>query len=213
MRAGGTAVSVSGRGWSPEDEAGVVARLKAGDHKAFEELVNHAAGRMLAVARRFLPEEQDAQDAVQDAFVSAFKNLDKFQEGSQVTTWLHRIVVNACLMKLRSRKRRPEKSIEDFLPTYDGTGHRVGGVAAWADGSERLDPDRAETRSKVREAIEQLPEDYRNVILLRDIEGLDTDESAVVLGISAGAVKTRLHRARQALREVLDPYVRGTDEP
>jgi len=205
--------SAEARAWSSQEEALLVDRLRAGDHAAFEELVNRATGRMLAVARRFLPEEQDAMDAVQDAFISAYKNMGKFQAGSQLTTWLHRIVVNACLMKLRSRKRRPEKSIEDFLPTYDGTGHRMSGVAAWPEAGERLDPDRAETRSKVREAIEQLPEDYRNVILLRDIEGMDTDESAVVLGISAGAVKTRLHRARQALREVLDLFVRGMDEP
>ena len=194
----------------PFDEAELLARVRAGDERACEALVRLHGGRMLAVARRFLRTEEDSADAVQDAFLSVFRSLHGFQGNSALGTWLHRIVVNICLMRLRARSRSREVRIEDLLPTFDETGHHSRPVWRWEDQAlERLT--QAETCACVRACIERLPNPYRQVLLLRDIEELDTEQTAAQLGINAGAVKTRLHRARQALRTLLEPVVLGED--
>ena len=190
------------------DGAKLLAALQAGDDAAYESLVRLYSPRMLAVARRFLRQEQDAQDAVQEAFVSAFKAIDRFEGNSKIATWLHRIVVNASLMKIRSRKRRPERPIEDLLPKYKDDGHPQQYASSWAVTVDKAAEDR-ETREFVRQKIDELPESYRIVLMLRDIEEHSTDETAELMGISSGAVKTRLHRARQALRELIDQRMVG----
>lgn len=193
-----------------EMESRLVERLKAGEGRAFDEFVAVAAPRALAVARRMLAREEDAQDAVQEAFLSAFKALARFDGRSQLTTWLHRITVNVCLMKMRSQRRRPQRPIENFLPEFLPDGHQKTSSRMWKPaGPDGIEQD--ELRALVRSKIEELPEQYRAIIILRDIEELDTDETATVLGISANAVKTRLHRARQALRGLLDPHMAGSE--
>ncbi len=191
------------------DEAALLARLRAGEDTAFDELVELAGGRMVAVARRFLQREDDAEDAVQEAFLSAFRSLDSFDGRSRLTTWLHRITVNACLMKLRSRRRRPETSLEGLLPRFREDGHQENPTRPW-NSSERSGIEDAELHALVRAGIAELPEQYRVVLLLRDIEELDTEETAALLQTTPSAVKTRLHRARQALRTLLEPYFAGT---
>jgi RNA polymerase sigma-70 factor (ECF subfamily) len=189
-------------------DAGVLARVRAGDESACEALVRQHGGHMLVVARRFLRSEEDSADAVQDAFLAAFRALDGFEGNSALGTWLHRIVVNVCLMKLRVRSRSREIRIEELLPTFDETGHHSRPVRPWEDQAlARLT--QAETCAYVRACIDQLPESHREILLLRDIEELDTDQTAQQLGIAPGAVKTRLHRARQALRTLLEPVVLG----
>jgi RNA polymerase sigma-70 factor (ECF subfamily) len=191
-----------------DPQTDLLIRLQAGDKGAFVDFVNQYTGRMLAVARRFLANEEDAADAVQDAFLSAFKALAGFEGNSALATWLHRIVVNTCLMKLRFRSRRRTCSIEELLPTFDDTGHHTHPVSPWSrQGLDSLIV--AETRAEVRACIDQLPEDYRTVLILRDIDELDTDQTAAILGLNRGAVKTRLHRARQALRSLLEPSMRA----
>ncbi len=188
-------------------EAELVARLRAGSDAAYEELVRAQGTRLLAVARRLLRSEEDARDAVQDAFVSAFRSIDRFEGGSRLSTWLHRIVVNAALMKLRSQQRKPQTSIEDLLPRFLEDGHFAEPPAEWQQSADQA-LERRETRLLVRKAIDVLPESYRTVLLLRDIEGLDTAETAEALGVTPNAVKIRLHRARQALRGQLDEHMR-----
>jgi len=193
----------------PSDEQALLERLRAGDAAAFEQLVRDHGGRMLAVVRRFLGSEEDAQDAVQEAFLSAFKALDRFEGQSRLGTWLHRIAVNAALMKLRSRKSRPnEQSADDLLPKFLEDGHQAAPASEWRNGGLAA-LEKAETRDLVRRSIDELPESYRIVLLLRDIEEKDTEETAQLLGMTPNAVKTRLHRARQALRALLDPHLRG----
>ena len=190
------------------DEAALLTRMRAGDDGAFETCVRTYCGPMLLVARRILRNEEDANDAVQDAFLSAFKGISQFKGQAQLGTWLHRIAVNAALMKLRSQRRKPEVSISDLLPRFHEDGHAAEPTAPWPNAAERA-LERKETRAFVRSAIDQLPENYRTVLLLRDIEELDTQETARQLSVSEAVVKTRLHRARQALRTLLDPHFRG----
>ena len=189
------------------EEAELVGRLRAGDDDAYATLVKQQAGRMLAVARRMLGSEEDAQDVVQEAFLSTFKAIDRFEGTSRLSTWLHRIVVNAALMKIRSSKRRPETPIEELLPTFLEDGHLAVMPAEWKKTAQDV-LESKETRAMVRGLIDELPELYRNVLLLRDIEGLDTKETADLLEVSPNAVKIRLHRARLALRTLLDPHMR-----
>jgi RNA polymerase sigma-70 factor (ECF subfamily) len=189
------------------DEAALLARMQAGDDGAFEACVRTHCGQMLLVARRILGNEEDANDAVQDAFLSAFKGIRQFKGQSRLGTWLHRIVVNAALGRLRSRQRHPEKSIEDLLPHFGEGEHQLDPPVPWKAAPEtRLQ--QQESCELVRDCINQLPENYRTVLVLRDIEGLDTEETAQMLGTSLGVVKTRLHRGRQALRTLLDPHFR-----
>ena len=192
------------------DEAALVARLQAGEDDAFAACLRAYCGRLLAVARRILGNEEDARDAVQDAFLSAFKEIGRFEARARLGTWLHRIAVNAALHRLRTRRRHPEPSIEDLLPHFGEGEHQLDPPAPWKDIPETA-AQRQESRELVRRCIGQLPETYRTVLLLRDIEGLDTDEAARLLGTSPGVVKTRLHRARQALRTLLDPHYKCDD--
>lgn len=187
------------------DEAALVRGLKAGDEAAFERLVREHGGRMLSVARRYFREEQDARDAVQDAFVSAFRAIDRFEEGSRLSTWLHRITVNAALMKIRSRARRPEESLEDLQPKFRDDGHHLELPAPWEERGDAV-LEASDRARLVRKAIDRLPEIHRTVLMLRDIEGRDTRETAEALGITDNAVKVRLHRARLALRTQLAPH-------
>ena len=189
---------------SREAEAQLVERAAVGDQEACATLVRLHADRLLVVARRFLHSEQDCADAVQEAFISAFGALRTFTGESRLGTWLHRITVNACLMRLRSKGRRPERSIEELLPSFDGSGHQIAPPRPWRDDAFQAVASQ-ETREQVRACIDQLPEPFRVVLLLRDIEELDTETTARLLRCTVSSVKTRLHRARQALRTLLEP--------
>lgn len=193
---------------APEaDEAALVAGLRAKRPDAFETMVRVYTPRLLAVARRLVGNDEDARDVVQDAMLSAYRSIDKFEAHSRVSTWLHRIVVNAGLMKLRTRRRKPEESIEPLLPTFREDGHYRNELPSWAGASDDA-AERNETQRIVREAILNLPEAYREVVVLRDIEEQDTASTAAALGITPNAVKIRLHRARQALRTQLEQHLR-----
>ena len=198
--------AVPADGSTPRDERALLEALRRKDPSAVEGFVRAESPKLLAVARRMLRSESDARDAVQDAFLSAFRSLDRFEANSAISTWLHRIVVNAALMKLRARRLRPEESIEPLLPGFDETGHQTEAAPKWISPEGVVE--RREVREFVRGCIDQLPESYRTVLLLRDIEDLDTEETAQELGITANAVKVRLHRARQALRTLLEPRMR-----
>ena len=196
--------------WSGSvDEQALVAALRAGDERAFETLVRTFGGRLLAVARRFVRNEQDAQDVVQSAYLSAFRSVGQFEGHCLISTWLHRIVVNTALMKLRSRRRKPEESIEELLPAFLEDGHHVEQFSDWGTPADTL-LERQQTRAIVRSCIGHLPDSYREVLILRDIEELSTQEAAEALRITPTAVKVRLHRARQALSTLLRTEYAGS---
>lgn len=189
-------------------EAELVARLKAGDARAFEELVRRESGRLLAAARRLVRDEAAAQDCVQEALLSAFRAIDGFEPRSSIGAWLHRITINAALMRLRKQRRLAETPIDDLLPSFDADGWRVDTVET----AER-DPESALESRRVQEfvrgKIEMLPDGYRTALVLRDLEGWSTKEAADAMGIAEGAMKVRLHRARAALKTLIEPLWTG----
>ena len=186
----------------------LVACLKSGDDSAVETLVRMHSGAMLSAARRILNDDALAQDCVQEALINALRKIEDFQERSSLSSWLHRIVVNQALMKLRPRRGATEVPVDEWLPTFDENGCRV--EAPWphlATPDEIVE--RADVRNLVHQAINQLPESLRLVLQLRDIEELTTREVAEGLDLSETNVKVRLHRARAALKKLLEPVLKG----
>jgi len=185
-----------------EAEQALPDALRAGDPQAFEDLVRRNTSRLLSVTRRILRNDDEAREAVQQAFVAAFKSREQFHGESQPSTWLHRIAVNKALDLMRARERRHEDSIDDLLPRFLPNGHHTERFAVWpAPIEEQID--RARQAASIREAIDRLPDTFRIVLLLRDIEEMSTEETAQALDITPNAVKLRLHRARMALRTLL----------
>lgn len=182
--------------------------LRNGGAAGAERFVRQHIGWMRALAFRMLGDPGLADDCVQDAFIKAFRNIGDFEGRSSLKTWLHRITVNEALMKLRSVERRREDPIDDLLPEFDQNQCRI--EAPWGSiptPAELLE--RKSTRTLVVSKIQELPEDYRIVLQLRDIEELTTTEAAELLGISESNVKVRLHRARAAFKRLLEPILRG----
>ena len=184
------------------DDAALLAAHVAGDPDAFTELVRRHKDRLWAVALRTTGDPEDASDALQDAFVSAYRNAASFRGEAAVTTWLHRVVVNACLDRMRRRRARPTVP----LPEEDGeTGHR--GLA-----DPRDDLDRLELRMEIDRALADLPDDQRSAIVLVDVEGRPVAEAAEILGIPEGTVKSRCSRGRARLAVAL-AGLRNPDAP
>jgi len=163
---------------------------------------------MLAVARRLVGDEALAQDCVQSAFANIFRGLEGFEGRSRLRTWMHRIVVNQALMALRQQKRRQEVSIDDLLPVFDEYQCRLQERWTINETPESL-MQQAQTKDVVASKIAALPENYRIVLLLRDIEDMSTSDAAQTLGINESNVKVRLHRARSALKTLLEPLLLG----
>lgn len=172
------------------------------DEKMFTDLVRHHGGRMLAVARRIVGDEAAAHDCVQDAFLNAYRGGAGFAGRSSIGTWLHRIVVNEALQQLRRRRGFREESIETASGQFDAEGCRIDDRAQSLRLAEAVFEGR-ERRARVRRAIAGLPISHRTILVLRDIEGYDTAETAALLDLSPAAAKVRLHRARLALKDVL----------
>jgi RNA polymerase sigma-70 factor, ECF subfamily len=179
-----------------QTDADLIARHASGDPQAFSELVRRHRDRMWAVAMRTLRDREEAADALQDAFISAFRAAGDFRAEAQVTTWLHRIVVNACLDRARRKQARPT------VPLADGGLHDPA--------TPRDSMSDRETRMVVNEALDQLPEDQRAPIVLVDIEGYSVSETAQLLGIAEGTVKSRCARGRAKLAKVLG-HLRNPD--
>jgi RNA polymerase sigma-70 factor (ECF subfamily) len=185
------------------DELSLVQSAKAGDVSAFEEHVKRYARNVFRIAQHITQNREDAEDVVQDAFLKAYSNLAQFQGQSKFYTWLVRIAVNEALMKLR--RRRPERmvSLDEDVKTEDDSLPRE--VADWSPNPEQQYT-QAELRDILTKTIQGLPATFRTVFVLRDVEGLSTEETAEALELSVPAVKSRLLRARLQLRERLNRY-------
>jgi RNA polymerase sigma-70 factor (ECF subfamily) len=182
------------------------------DKAATEQFVRSNIGWMLAVAKRIVMDIAIAEDVVQDAFSNVFKNLEKFRGDAALKTWMHRIVVNQALMALRKQRRRKEQPIDELLPEFDDAGCRVDEPSMLSQLAQTpeallLSSDR---RQQVLASIDRLPDSYRVILMLRDIEELSTSEVAELTGLTEANVKVRLHRARAALKKLLSPLFEGT---
>lgn len=182
----------------------LVVRLRRGDDDAFEELVRRYGGRMLATARRLLKDTAAAEDCLQDALLNAYRAIDRFEGRADLATWLHRITINSALMTLRTQRRLGERSLDDLQPQFDETTCRIERNWQFQETTDEM-IQRRQVRDLVLACINDLPDAYRVVLMLRDIEELSTAEVAEALDMTEGAVKTRLHRARSALKKLLEP--------
>ena len=188
-------------------ESTLVEQLRSGDRPATERFVREHAGWMLSLAQRYLKDACLAEDCVQEAFLQAFRNIGEFEGRSALKSWLYRITTNTALMKLRSRRFAVEQPIEEVLPHIDRDCCRM--EACW---TEMATPHEVLERKEVGQLVVakmlELPDSYRIVLLLRDIEGMSTEETARVLAITQGAVKVRLHRARAAFKMLVEPVLK-----
>jgi RNA polymerase sigma-70 factor (ECF subfamily) len=188
------------------EELVLVTAAKAGDVGAFEELVRRYDRNVFRIAQHITQNREDAEDVVQDAFLKAYENLPQFQMQSKFYTWLVRIAVNEALMKLR--RRRPERmvSLDEEVRTEEDSMPRE--IADWSPNPEQQ-YNQAELKDILGKTIQGLPPSFRTVFVLRDVEGLSTEETAEALNLSIPAVKSRLLRARLQLRERLNKYFKA----
>jgi len=182
------------------DESALVAQAKAGDQAAFSELVTHYERKIYRLAKNITRNDEDAEDVLQDAFLKAYTHLDNFKGDSKFYTWIVRIAVNEALMRLRKRKTDRTVPLDEPVELGEETVARE--IAVWEDNPEQR-YSKEEWRTILDAAVDDLKPDFRTVFVLRDIEELSTEETAETLGISVPAVKSRLLRARLALRETL----------
>jgi len=188
-------------------ESELARRLMAGEPDAFDRFIEHFRPKIFQYSWLMCGDREDAEEVAQDALLKVFENLDQLREPEKVRPWVFRIAKNACLMKRRKSVFAPsrELSLDEFIPARDGSIGRLQ-IADWSNL-----PDNQVLRSELSgvlgAAIGELPESYRSVILLRDVEELSTQETAQILDVSEDVVKTRLHRARLAVRKKLDEYL------
>lgn len=183
-------------------DAELVERLKRGDDAAFAGLLERYQGKVYRLAMNMTRSPQDAEEVTQDVFLTVYRKIGAFDARVAFGTWLYRVATNAALMKLRGRRSEPHLPVEEAGPAFAPDGHFARPVADWSE----LPEDQllsAESRRVLEQAIEALPAEYKAVVVLRDIEGLATQEVAEILGATVLGVKSRLHQARLALRERL----------
>jgi RNA polymerase sigma-70 factor (ECF subfamily) len=187
-------------------EAELIDRLRRRDTDALEILMQRHAARVYRVALGVTRNEADAEEVVQDVFLSLFEKIGAFEERSALGTWLYRVATNSALLRRRGKRLELEVSLEDQLPTFKDDGHRAGErsflLADWAASAEEGMLS-GETHALVRRDIDLVPPHYAEVVVLSDIEELSNEEAAVILEEPVSSVKSRLHRARMALREQL----------
>jgi len=195
------------------DDTTLVSQLKAGRESAFEEVLRRYEKKVYSLVRGLTRNDSDAQDALQETFLSVYRKIGTFKEASSLSTWIYRIAVNAALMTIRRRKRHDRTvSIDEHLPEFDGAGHRVMALPDWSPDAAAILLNK-ELSQYLRESIQALEPGYRTVFILRDQEGLSNEEVAAILKLSVPAVKSRLHRARLFLRERIKEYWWGSRKP
>ena len=193
-----------------ETEQGLVERLRDGDTAALEALMDRYGSRVWRLAYGITRNEADAEEVTQDVFLSLFNKIDMFQGRAALGTWVYRVAANAALIKRRGKRFELEVALEELLPTFKEDGHREGDrsylLADWS-GTPEAEALSGETREMLNRALDALPDHYRAVLVLRDVEGLSNEEVSEVVGESVATVKSRLHRARMALREQLTRFL------
>ena len=184
-------------------ESQLIRRVQAGDPEAFETLFKRYSARVYQQAMHLLSHEAEAEEVMQEVFLTVYEKANTFRGDAAFSTWLYRLTANAALSRLRRRKRRPEVLVDDYLPQFRDDGHHL--VRPVVDWSHDLESDfaRAQTQRLLQQAIEALRPLDKAVVVLSDLDGLPNQEIGAVLGLSVSAVKARLHRARLCLRGML----------
>ena len=188
-----------------EDEA-LLESLRNGTPGAVDELLRLYQGKIFNLAMSILKNESDAEEAAQDVFMTVIRKVGTFQGNSAFYSWIYRICVNTCLMRLRGKRRNETVSIEEFMPVFTDEGMHASPMDDWSKEVER-DALNEELGRMIRKYTEELSEKYRVVFVLSDVEGLSNEETAKILGLTVPAIKSRLHRARLYLREQLSRYL------
>ena len=204
------APAAAGQGAQPEDRE-LVERAQRGDGAAFAELVARHQRQLYRLALRMTGSEADAQEVLQEAFLNAYQKLPLFRGEAQFSSWLYRIAANSALMRLRRKRRAPDALAEQPLELTGPRFSAEGSLEPASDWSQRADERMMSSQlgSAINKAVEQLPDDYRTVFLLKDVDGLSNEDIAQALELTVPAVKSRLHRARLALREKLGEFFEG----
>lgn len=194
-----------------DQEIRLARELAAGEPGAFDRFVEHFRTKIFRYTWLMCGHREDAEEVSQETLLKVFESFDQLREPEHVRSWVFRIARNACLMKRRKSVYAPtqELSLDDFMPAIQEHGDHIHlDIADWSDLPDaRLL--RSELKSVLDSAIAALPDTYRSVVLLRDVEELSTEETAKILGLSLDVVKTRLHRGRLAIRQKLDQYLRS----
>lgn len=193
-------------GLGPEDAA-LLSRVRLGAPAAVEALFDRYHGKVYGLAMSFLKKKGDAEEAAQDVFLAVMRKADRFQGNSALDSWIYRICVNACLMRLRKDRRTETAPIGEFLPVFTKEGAHAKPVEGWSREVERRIP-KKELAQVIGGFTEDLPDRYRVVFALCDVQGFSCEETAQVLDLRIATVKSRLHRVRLYLRERLGRYLR-----
>lgn len=188
-----------------KSDAELVAEFRAGDVASFEELISRYAQKAFSLASRLTKSPEDAEEVLQDVFVTVFRKIEGFQSKSSFSSWLYRITVNCSFMKLRKKRQNRSVSIEDLPLTLQKSLRS----AKHAPHETEIVTLRHELGEAIESAIQRLPEEYRPVFILRDVDGLTSREVGKILSLSIPAVKSRLHRSRLMLRRTLKPVFRA----
>jgi RNA polymerase sigma-70 factor, ECF subfamily len=187
-----------------QNDFDLVKQLKAGHPAGMETLIQRYANKALSLASRLTRNPQDAEEVLQDVFVTVFRKIHAFEGKSSFSSWLYRITVNAALMKLRKRRQDHSVLMEDALPDFKNSIQLRGSVHSEGESYAQ----RNELSMVLEQAIRMLPDDYRPVFVLRDIDGLTSREVGKILELTTPAVKSRLHRSRLMIRKRLLPFYR-----
>ncbi|HIJ49927.1 MAG TPA: sigma-70 family RNA polymerase sigma factor [Nitrospinae bacterium] len=186
-------------------EEALVRQFQGGDLEAYDKIAEIYQKKIYGLSFNLTRNQMDAQDVTQEVLLTLFRKIHTFQGKSAFSSWVYRITLNASYMKLRSKKKEPNVSIDELMPSYNGAGFQQEKIQDWSENTESL-LFTNETRDVINKAIELLPEKEKVVFLLRDVEGLSTEKAGEILDLTVPAVKSRLHRARLFLRKKLSSY-------
>jgi len=188
-----------------KNEEALVRDLQNGNLKAYDEIAKIYQKKIYSLSFNLTRNQMDAQDVTQEVLLTLFRKIKLFQGKSAFSSWVYRITVNTSYMKLRSKKKEPNVSIDDLMPQFNSAGYQQDKIQDWSENTEALIFTN-ETRDVINKAVDLLPEKEKVVFLLRDVEGLSSEKTGEILELPIPAVKSRLHRARLFLRKKLSNY-------
>ena len=186
-------------------EEALVLDLQNGNLEAYDKIVKIYQKKIYGLSFNLTRNQMDAQDVTQEVLLTLFRKINMFQGKSAFSSWVYRITVNASYMKLRSKKKEPNVSIDELMPSFNSAGFQQEKIQDWSENTESLLFTK-ETRDVINKAVDLLPEKEKVVFLLRDVEGLSSEKAGEILDLTVPAVKSRLHRARLFLRKKLSNY-------